>query len=276
MLTDQISLEITVKDVAALTACHDRIARGTPVSVTALPHDTGPDCVLAAKVIKELALKPIPHFAARRLRNMTELETYIKGSVADADTKACFIIAGDPAQPEGPFSDSLSLIRTGVFEASGMEAIGVAGHPEGHPNMATEQCFAVIEDKCEEIEKRGMKPYIVTQFAFDAEPLIGWLEHLRNRGIQAPVRFGIPGPAGIKTLLRFAARCGVGASASVLAKYGISLTRLMGSAGPDKLVDTLVERIGPEHGEVRLHLYPFGGVDRAVDWMKGYRDRFQR
>ena len=71
----------------------------------------------------------------------------------------------------------------------------------------------------------------------------GWPKCAR-RGIDVPVRLGVPGPAGIKRLLGFAKRCGVGASASVMKKYGVSLTNLIGSAGPDKLVDSLGKQAG--------------------------------
>ena len=84
------------------------------------------------------------------------------------------------------------------------------------------------------------------------------------------MRVGIPGPAGIKTLLRFAARCGVGASASVMKKYGVSITNLLGSAGPDKLVNTFATKLGDKHGRVRLHFYPFGGLVRTVEWIADY------
>jgi methylenetetrahydrofolate reductase (NADPH) len=74
-------------------------------------------------------------------------------------------------------------------------------------------------------------------------------------------------------LMRFAARCGVGASTAVLAKYGISITKLIGSAGPDKLVDRLARDLGPEHGAVRLHFYPFGGLGKTVEWIDTYSKR---
>jgi len=115
-----------------------------------------------------------------------------------------------------------------------------------------------------------MVPLIVTQFAFDPVRVLEWLAELRARGIDAPVRLGVPGPAGIKRLLRFAARCGVGASTSIMKKYGISLTQLMGTAGPDKLVDAIAKGLRPEHGMVRLHFYPFGGLKKTVEWIKEY------
>lgn len=136
--------------------------------------------------------------------------------------------------------------------------------------MDKAECWRVLQRKCGEIERRGMAPLIVTKFGFDAIAITEWLGDLRMRGIDAPVHLGIPGPAGIKTLLRFAARCGVGASSSVMAKYGISLGRLIGHAGPDRLVDALFHGLATQHGKVRLHFYPFGGLDRTVDWINQY------
>ncbi|MFX5680539.1 hypothetical protein ABTE28_20820, partial [Acinetobacter baumannii] len=57
---------------------------------------------------------------------------------------------------------------------------------------------------------------------------------------------------------------------SVLRKYGISVTNLLGSAGPDKLVDAFAAGLGPEHGKVRLHFYPFGGLRKTVEWIGDY------
>ena len=65
----------------------------------------------------------------------------------------------------------------------------------------------------------------------------------------------------------------LGASASVMAKYGLSITNLLGSAGPDKLVDSIAAGLGPEHGKVRLHFYPFGGMKRTVEWINEYKSK---
>jgi methylenetetrahydrofolate reductase (NADPH) len=139
--------------------------------------------------------------------------------------------------------------------------------------MTEAQCWEALEAKHAELESRGIATLIVTQFGFDAGPFLSWLLALRARGLDVPVRIGVPGPAGVATLIRFAARCGVGASAGVMAKYGVSLTKLVGSAGPDALVDQLGKGLGPEHGPVRLHFYPFGGLEKTVDWINTYAAR---
>ena len=103
--------------------------------------------------------------------------------------------------------------------------------------MSVDETWAVLDSKIAAIEARGMAALIVTQFAFDPDAMMDWVLAARGRGIAVPIRLGVPGPTSIKALLRFAARCGVGASASVMKKYGVSITNLLGQAGPDKLVD---------------------------------------
>ncbi|MGW8204855.1 methylenetetrahydrofolate reductase (plasmid) [Sphingomonas bisphenolicum] len=269
-MVDGYSLEMTAKDVDSLRDAAPSIAPETPVAITFLPGEDFAARIAATKLVRSLGFEPMPHFSARRITSATEFEAYLAAAVAEADVRRCFVIAGDPSEPEGPYSDSSALIASGAFERAGIQAIGIGGHPEGHPNMTPDQCWSVLLDKCTEIGRRGMAPLIVTQFVFDADAVLAWLTELRARGIDAPVRIGVPGPAGIKTLMRFAARCGVGASASVLAKYGISITKLLGTAGPDKLVETFERALGEEHGRVRLHFYPFGGLEKTVAWINDY------
>lgn len=272
-ITDGFSLEITAKDVAALREAAPLIPVDTPIAITFLPGEEQNARVAAAVAVRELGFEPMPHFSARRIVSHDEFESYLRAVVAEAGVRRCFIVAGDPPEPQGPFFDTSALIATGVFETLGIKAIGVGGHPEGHPVMSEAQCWSMLETKIAEIERRGMAPLVVTQFGFDPDAFLNWLKAARARGIDTPIRIGVPGPAGIKTLLRFAARCGVGASASVMAKYGLSITNLLGSAGPDKLVDAFAARLGDEHGRVRLHFYPFGGVGKTVEWIVDYRQR---
>jgi methylenetetrahydrofolate reductase (NADPH) len=113
---------------------------------------------------------------------------------------------------------------------------------------------------------------VVTQFGFDAEPILAWLAQLREANVHGLVRVGVPGPANVKTLLRFAARCGVGASTKVMSKYGVSITRLLTTAGPDALIEDLARGLSPaRHGEVLLHFYPFGGLKTTAEWVRDYR-----
>jgi len=268
--TDGYSLEMTARDRDALRAAAPAIAPETPVAVTFLPHESIDARIAAAVAARKLGFEPMPHLSARRIASHAELEQTVMRCVAEAGVHRMFLVAGDPAVPAGPFPDTMSMLQTGLFEGHGIRAIGIAGHPEDHPVMDEAARWAALETKRAELTRRGIATLIVTQFGFDAAPVLDWLSKLRSRGIDAPVRIGVPGPAGIRTLLRYAAHCGVGASATVMARYGVSLTHLLGSAGPDRLVNALAAGLTAAHGPARLHFYPFGGLERTVDWINGY------
>ncbi|MEO7247153.1 MAG: methylenetetrahydrofolate reductase [Novosphingobium sp.] len=272
-VTEGYSLEMTAKDIESLTAAAPLVPAITPVAVTFLPGEAMEARVAAAVAVRRLGFEPMPHFSARRITSEDDFEGYLEAVVREAGVSRCFIVAGDPPEPQGPYFDTSALIATGAFERVGIKAIGIGGHPEGHPNMSAEQSWDVLVAKIAEIERRGMAGLIVTQFSFDPGAVLTWLAELRRRGIDTPVRVGIPGPASIKTLLRFAARCGVGASTGVMKKYGVSITNLIGSAGPDKLVNEFARNLNMEHGAVRLHFYPFGGIVKTVEWIAEYNRR---
>lgn len=275
-ITDAYSLEVSAKDIPALTAAAPRILPGSTVSIPYLPGQDDNSRLAAARAVRALGLVPMPHLSARRIASLAELDSFVTRAVAEAGVERCFVIAGDPSTPLGPFADSSSLIETGVFERAGIQVVGVGGHPEGHPVMSAADRWEVLERKCDSIGRRGMTPLIVTQFGFDADIVLAWLTTLRERGIEHPVRVGVPGPAGIAVLARYAALCGVSACASMWSKYGISLGKLFGTAGPDVFVDRLAAGLTEEHGEVSLHFFPFGGIAQSVKWIEQYRSRAEQ
>lgn len=272
-ITDGYSLEVSAKDVPALTAAAPWILPGATISIPYLPGQDDGARLVAARAVRGLGFEPMPHLSARRIASLAELESFVQRAVAQAGVERCVVIAGDSAMPVGPFPDSASLIETGVLERAGIKVIGVGGHPEGHPVMSPADRWTVLERKCHGIGMRGMTPLIVTQFGFDADIVLAWLKALRERGIDHPVRVGVPGPAGIAVLARYAALCGVSACASMWSKYGISLGKLFGTVGPDIFVDRLAAGLTQAHGEVSLHFFPFGGIAQSVKWIARYRAR---
>ena len=273
-MVDGYSLEMTAKELDGLREAAPLIRPGTQVAVTFLPGEEMEQRVAAAKLVRELGFEPIVHLSARRLTSVEELDNYLARITGEAGVKRVFLIAGDPPEPEGPFEDSLQVIESGLLEKHGIAIAGVGGHPEGHPNVSKADLWVWMERKIAALRTRGIVPLVVTQFAFDDDAIVEWVGEMRARGIDVPVRLGVPGPAGIKRLLGFAARCGVGASASVMKKYGVSVTNLFGRAGPDKLVDSLDRKLNDaEHGRVRLHLYPFGALSASADWVNEYDAR---
>lgn len=267
------SLEMTARDRPALDLAAPSIAPGTQIAVTFLPGEDMDSRIAAAVHIRQLGFEPMLHISARRLKNSGELSRMIERAGSEAQVDRVFLVAGDPPVPEGPFEDVLSMLATGIFEANGVTSVGIAGHPEGHAAMDQSKLEYFMDRKLQDIGERGMKSLIVTQFGFDPDAFISWLVYLRNHGVEAPVRLGIPGPAGVKRLLRYAAFCGVGASTAVLRKYGISLGRLMAPAGPDRLVEALLSANVMSHQPLNFHFYPFGGLEATVSWINAQAER---
>ena len=272
-MVDGYSLEMTAKELDGLREAAPLIRPATQIAVTFLPGEEMEQRVEAAVLVRELGFEPIVHLSARRQQSEEQLDTYLRDIAARAGVKRVFVIAGDPPEPEGPYENSLQIIESGLLEKHGIEIVGVGGHPEGHPNNTKAELWDWMEKKLAAVRAHGMVPLVVTQFAFDDDAIIEWIAEMRERGIDVPVRLGVPGPAGIKRLLGFAKRCGVGASASVMKKYGISLTNLIGSAGPDKLVNSLEKGLTEKHGRVRLHFYPFGALKASAEWINAYDEK---
>ncbi|NNN31430.1 methylenetetrahydrofolate reductase [Streptomyces sp. S3(2020)] len=271
-LLEDYSLEMTGKDVPKLVAARDSIPQGTRINITFLGNEDLPMRLEAARAVKRLGFVPVPHISARRLGSRDDFERFLAGLRADGTSDNVFLVGGDPAHPEGPYEDALSLIRTGLLREYGVREVGITGYPEGHPEIGAEALWAALEDKHSALAGQPLEAGVITQFGFDVEPVLAWVEKVRARGIGLPVRIGVPGPAGVRRLMSYAARFGVGTSASVVKKYGFSLTNLMGTAGPDRFLRDLAAAHDPaRHGELKIHFYTFGGLGATSDWAARFR-----
>jgi len=271
-LVDGFSLEMTGKDVPALDEAARAIPAGTKINVTFLGNEDLEMRVTAARRVAELGFTPVPHISARRIPSQQYLEEFL-GALREAGAiEHVFCVGGDPAEPEGPYPDALSIIRTGILPEYGVKEVSIAGYPEGHPDIATDVLWQHLEDKSAALQEQALDAVILTQFAFDTDPVVTWIDAVRGRGIDTPIRIGTPGPAGIKRLLGFARRFGIGANAMIVKKYGFSLTNLMGTAGPDRFVTDLSALLAQDSasGSVKLHFYTFGGLLATAQWA----DRF--
>ncbi|MDT7846737.1 methylenetetrahydrofolate reductase [Streptomyces justiciae] len=271
-LLEDFSLEMTAKDVPGLEEARDSIPQGTRINVTFLGNEDLRLRLDAARAVKRLGFVPVPHISARRLGTREEFERFLAGLHADGTGDNVFVVGGDPAQPEGPYADSLSVIDTGLLQEYGVRHVGVTGYPEGHPAIDGGVLWSALEDKHAALAAGSLEGGITTQFGFDADPVLAWVAEVRRRGISLPIRIGVPGPAGVRRLMSYAARFGVGTSASVVRKYGFSLTNLMGTAGPDRFLRDLTAAHDPaRHGELKIHFYTFGGLKATSDWAARFR-----
>jgi methylenetetrahydrofolate reductase (NADPH) len=143
--------------------------------------------------------------------------------------------------------------------------IGIAGYPEGHPRIPTDVLDRALAAKIEAAGQTGLKLQIVTQFGFSAEQIASWIGRLRDLGFDHPVRIGMAGPTNLATLLRYARRCGVVASAQGLTRQAGLLKHLVGTSAPDGIIRALAEK-GGQLGRTAVHFFAFGGVGATARW----------
>lgn len=271
-LLEDFSLEMTGKDVPKLEEARDTIPQGTRINVTFLGNEDLEMRLAAARAVKRLGFVPVPHISARRLGSRDDFERFLAGLHADGTSDNVFVVGGDPAHPEGPYADSLSLIDTGLLQEYGVRHVGISGYPGGHPAIDGGALWSALQDKHTALAAEHLEGGIITQFGFDVDPVLAWVEEVRRRGIGLPIRIGVPGPAGIKRLMSYASRFGVGTSASIAKKYGFSLTNLMGTTGPDRFLRDLAAAQDPaRHGRLKIHFYTFGGLKATSDWATRFR-----
>lgn len=274
-LIDDFSLEMTGKDVPGLLEAQHAIPQGTRINVTFLGNEDLEMRVSASKAVKEAGFIPVPHISARRIASEEQLREFLSALQEVGASERIFAVGGDPATPEGPYDSAYDIIRSGILPEYGVTEVSISGYPEGHPDISDELLWEHLEKKAASLKEQGLGTVILTQFAFDTEPVINWVNRVRGMGIDAKIRVGTPGPAGVKRLLGFARRFGIGANAMIVKKYGFSLTNLMGTAGPDRFVTDLANLVDLDEtaGDVGIHFYTFGGLLATAEWAEKYKSK---
>lgn len=270
---NRMSIEITPKQADRLPLIKAKVPDGCQVYVALIDPAELPGQIEAVAAIRGLGLEPVPHVPARFVRDRDDLAGRLEAFAKRAQVRRALVLGGGAPQPVGRYDAAIQLLETGLFQANGVTAVGVAGHPEGNPDITRAHgeaaLLAALKAKQAYITDHGLDGWIATQFLFEAGPVAAWAADLRRAGVTLPVSVGIPGPATIKTLVKYAAMCGVGNSARFIRKQAMNVTRLLSVNTPDDFVAGLatLHATRPELGVDRPHLYPFGGFDRLFDWL---------
>jgi methylenetetrahydrofolate reductase (NADPH) len=268
------SLEATrpsAEDVAVLAA----VARpGTRVYVSAVPTRPAQDAIEAVASLRAAGFEPVPHLAVRNFATVRDLDDFLDRVTGEAGVRRVLVIAGDRDQPSGDFRSSIEVIDGGALQRHGIVEIGIAGYPDGHPRISEQDLERSLAEKIHVAETTGMAVHIVTQFCFDAPTILKWIGRLRDFGVEHPVRIGLPGPTNLATLLRYARRCGVRASAQGLARQAGLVRQLFAMSTPDVLVRAIAEARAHKHlGEIAPHFFSFGGLAQAARWGAAVAER---
>lgn len=268
-LLNDVSLEAVMPGAAELHEAASLLPTGTSIYLTDLPNRPDHQLLQIATGIFMRGLKPVPHIAARNVSSEQKLGELLSRLASSAGVKKIMLIGGDRERSAGPFEHALAVIESGVLAASGITEIGLAAYPEGHPQISEDVLRVALREKLEAAERAGLNAHIVTQFGFDAWPVVTWLRALRAGGIQHQVRIGMAGPASVPSLLKFAQRCGVRASVKGFARHAASIGKLLARATPAEMVRDLAEAAASENlGAIATHFYSFGGLAQTVKWVR--------
>lgn len=259
------SIESSTRDLSEIDEYAALVAPGTDVYVAWLPRMPYHHVASAARRLREVGMNPVPHIAPRQLASPEAAADFLGRLRDGAGVTRALLVAGDCEQV-GPYASSGAFLATGLLEAHGIRSIGVAGYPEGHPRLDADALDAALDRKIEEASRRGIELYAVTQFCFDGDAVLAWLARLRARGVALPVRVGIAGPARIRTLLAYAARCGIGNSIRAVRAHAISLPHLLAEHRSDEVLRRIAGG-GAGLGVAGVHCFPFGGFAHAARWL---------
>jgi len=268
------SIEVTPNGASKVESFADALEPETHVNVTFLPGSDPADTYLVAKRLHDEGMIPIPHIAARSIKDRKHLEKIVSTFAKQASVKEVLVIGGGVDKPIGEFDCSMQILKTGILQANGITKIGVAGHPEGSPDIADNEIKRALQEKNEFAIKENLNMYIETQFCFEAETVLAWEKKAREDGNQLPIRIGIPGPATIKTLFRFAQISGIGPSMRFIAKQAGNVAKLMAVQSPHLLLAGLAEGMAADKACLikHFHYYPFGGFVRTAKYARAISD----
>ena len=240
----------------------------TSVYITFLPGTDYKDTIRTAKRLKKECFNPIPHFAARSIPNFEMLENSLNRLCGEVGIEEVLCIAGAISKPIGDFANTMELLETDLFTKYGIKKIGVAGHPEGSPDIAEKDITYALDWKNRFQSTTDAQLYIVSQFCFDTDKIIQWDQKIRKTGNTLPIVIGVPGVASLKTLIAYANACGVGQSINFLKNQARNITKLLQTSTPDEQILKLAEyrATDPSCGIEGIHIYPLGGLSKSAQW----------
>jgi len=234
---------------------------GAEVFIASLPSDGKDRQVFAATQLHRAGLTPVPHIVARNIATLDDLDVTLQRLRRDAGVKRVLVLAGDRDAPAGNLHSSLQIIESGLLQANGIKGIALAAYPESHPRVSAEDLYAARHIKLATAGRAGLDVRFVSQFCFDARPIIALAETLRSEGITVPLRVGVAGPASRTSLLKYALICGVGASVRALKERPASRSMLLGETPEELLTDLANARLlNPALNIEGVHFFTFASL----------------
>ena len=151
------SIEVTPAGATKIDSFASCLLPGTTVNVTFLPGSNPMDTVAVAKRLHNEGMNAVPHLAARSLQDSNQIDSLLASYRAEAGVNEVLIIGGGVDQPVGAFDNSLQILETGLLQKHGIRRVGVAGHPEGSPDISQIEIAEALGAKNALAKREGLK-----------------------------------------------------------------------------------------------------------------------
>lgn len=198
----EVTLWESIKRLAPLGPSFVSVTYGAGGSTRERTHAT------VARIVKETGVKPAAHLTCVA-SSREEIGRIVRG-YWEIGVRHIVALRGDPQDgpgtqfrphPEG-FENSAALVA-GIRKIADFE-ISVSTYPEGHPESASPD--ADIDALKAKIDAGATRA--ITQFFFENEVYLRFLDKVRSRGIDIPITPGIVPVQNFKQTAKFAARAG--------------------------------------------------------------------
>jgi len=213
------------------------------------------------RIRRETRLQPAAHLTCVGLTAM-QVDDIARG-YWQADIRRIVALRGDlpadgtaPALPGHRYGSAAELVE-GLRRIADFD-ISVAAYPEVHPDAASPD--ADLDNLKRKLDAGASRA--ITQFFFDPDLFLDFVDRARRAGITAPIVPGILPVTNIKRTLAFAERCGASVPAWLVALFdGISpedeeTTSLVGAVAAAELCRYLQAR-----GVEEFHFYTLNRAD---------------
>lgn len=239
------------------------------VYIAALPSTEPADLVETAKTAYDLGLEPVPHLVARNFASIPQLEWAVEQLSSRAGVRRALVLAGDRKTPAGPLSCAADILNTGILSHSTIPHVAFGCYPEGHPRICDKVLMSALYEKLALAERLGLNARLITQICFDPQTVLRFIGELREKGITAPIRYGVVGPTKLSTLVKYAAICGVGPSLRGLMDRPELRSKLLSRYTPESMISCIehAAQVNPSLGIVGPHVFTFGSLRTAATWL---------
>ena len=277
---DGFSIEVMPRTAAKIADFRSILPTGTRVYLAHIDGTPIEEMIETAARLTAEGFPVMPHLPARIITDRAMLEDWLM-RYADVGVSQALLLAGGVDVVHGEYGDSMQLLGTGLFDKHGYKHLHVAGHPEGNKdidsNGSDEAVMDAVRWKNNFQNRTDAKMALVTQFAFESEPIIKWANRLQSEGITLPIHIGVAGPAKLQTMIKFAMACGVGPSVRVLTRRAKDVTKLITPFEPTQILSELARHkaANPNFNIESVHFFPLGGIKQTAEYTSEYGNPVQ-